>query len=58
MLTSSARISSVVVMIRELAWKPRWASIRLTNSEAISTLLFSREPARTEPEPAEERGEE
>ena len=42
----------MVVMTRELAWKPRWASIRLTNSLAMSTLLFSSVPARTMPAPA------
>ncbi len=52
MFISSARIWSVVVMTRELAWKPRCASIRLTNSRAMSTLLFSSWPARTEPAPA------
>ena len=52
MFMSSARISSVVVMMRELAWKPRCASIRFTNSREMSTLLFSSLPARTEPAPA------
>ena len=37
-LTRSCRISSEVVMTRELAWKPRWATIRLVNSWARSTL--------------------
>ena len=31
-LISSDSISSVVVMILELAWKPRWVVIILTNS--------------------------
>ena len=43
MFMSSASISSVVVMMRELAWKPRWVMIILTNSVAKSTFDCSNE---------------
>ena len=36
-------------MTRALAWKPRWASIRRTNSSAVSTLEDSRAPDRMVP---------
>jgi len=41
-LISSFSISSTVVMILELAWKPRWVAIILTNSCPISTVDCSR----------------
>ena len=44
MLTSSSSTWSEVVMTRELAWKPRWARIRLVNSAARSTLDISSVP--------------
>src|SRR3712207_3771493 len=52
-LTSSWRISSEVVMIRLLAWKPRWAITRLVNSCARSTFDISSAPLVMRPRPAE-----
>ena len=42
-LIKSPSNSSTVVIIFELAWKPRWTVIILTNSEPISTLDCSSE---------------
>src|SRR3954452_8492396 len=41
MLMRSWRISSDAVIMRELAWNPRWAMIRLVNSWARSTFDIS-----------------
>src|SRR5207302_4628608 len=51
-LTRSWSISSLAVMIREFAWKPRWAMIRLVNSWARSTFDISSVPAAIDPRPA------
>ena len=51
MLTRSERISSLAVMMRALAWKPRCAVMRFVNSAARSTLLISTAPPDIVPRP-------
>ena len=51
MLTRSWRISSEVVITRELAWKPRSAMIMLVNCWARSTFEPSRKPVAIWPRP-------
>ena len=41
-----------MVMVLELAWKPRWVTIMSVNCSVRSTLDISREPAKREPLPA------
>src|ERR1700761_7906818 len=53
MLTRSWRISSLVVITRELAWKPRCAMTRLVNSWARSTFDISSAPLVIKPRPPE-----
>ena len=48
---SSCSMVSTVVMMRELAWKPRWVVIMRTNSVARSTLDCSRELGEIDPRP-------
>jgi hypothetical protein len=50
MFTSSSSMLSEVVMIRELAWKPRCAVIMFVNSWAISTEDDSSAPEKIYPE--------
>src|SRR5262249_15121160 len=49
--TRSWRISSEVVITREFAWKPRWATIKLVNSAARSTFDISSVPPDIVPRP-------